>query len=208
MKRTVYVVDDEDPVRRALRLMLTVQGYAVALFNSGLSFLEVVDSLVPGSLLLDVRMPDMDGLEVQRRLGERRPELPVVVMTGHGDLTVAVAALQAGAVAFIEKPFDKASLGDALGRAFLKLEDPGAYEAENRAAASEVARLGEEDRAVLSGIAAGRSNDHIAREMGISATRVEARRARILTELGLYNANDLLRIAFAAGYGQPLRDNT
>ena len=97
MKRTVYVVDDEDPIRRALRLMLTVQGYSVTLFSSGPSFLDVAESLVPGCLLLDVRMPEMDGIEVQRALIARRPALPVVVMTGHGDLTVAVAALQHGA---------------------------------------------------------------------------------------------------------------
>ena len=199
MKRTVYVVDDEDPIRRALRLMLTVQGYSVTLFSSGPSFLDVAESLVPGCLLLDVRMPEMDGIEVQRALIARRPALPVVVMTGHGDVTVAVAALQHGAVSFVEKPFNKTSLVDALGAAFLKLEDPDGYAAMEAKQAARVAALAAEDRAVLAGLAAGRANDHIAAELGISPTLVEARRARVQSELGLESLGDLLRLAFAAG---------
>ena len=210
MTRTVYVVDDEDPIRRALRLMLTVQGYAVSLFSSGPALLDVVNSLVPGSVLLDVRMPEMDGIEVQRHLNQRRPELPVVVMTGHGDVAVAVAALQAGAISFVEKPFNKAMLTQALKDAFLKLEDPKGFARLNASIASRVGALAEDDRAVLSAIASGRSNDHVADDLGISATVVEARRARILAELELENVNDLLRAAFAAGYGprSALRDNT
>lgn len=208
MKRTVYVVDDEDPIRRALRLMLSVRGYAVTLFNSGQTFLDVCESLVPGSLLLDVRMPEMDGIEVQRRLNEKRPDLPVIVMTGHGDLNVALAALQNGAVSFVEKPFSKSHLGEALRKAFLKLEDPDGFAEMNGLTAALVARLAEEDRAILAGIAAGRSHQDIAAELAIDPALVEARRARLLSELGLESLGDLLLVAFAAGYSPGLRDNT
>ena len=200
-RRTVYVVDDEEPIRGALRLMLTVQGYAVTMFNSGPSLLGVVDALVPGCLLLDVRMPEMDGIEVQRHLAERGAGLPVVVMTGHGDLGVAVAAMQNGAISFVEKPFTKSVLQQALGSAFLKLEDPAGYMRHRDGAAAAVAALGEDERAVLVRLAAGRSNAKIAAELGLSPAIVEVRRARLLAELGAEHVSDLLRVAFAAGLG-------
>ena len=209
-KRIVYVVDDEEPIRRSLRLMLGVQGYAVTLFESGPALLGVADALMPGCVLLDVRMPGMDGIEVQRRLAARPSDLPVVVMTGHGDLSIAVSALQSGAVAFVEKPFTKATLNQALATAFLKLEDPHGYRGHSEAAAARVGALGDEERAVLAQLAAGRSNDAIAAELGIAAAAVEIRRARLLTELGAESLSDVLRLAFAAGYGPAtdLRDIT
>ena len=209
-KRVVYVVDDEEPIRRSLKLMLTVQGYTVTLFESGAGLLGVVDTLVPGCVLLDVRMPEMDGIEVQRRLVAGPSELPVVVMTGHGDLTVAVSALQSGAVSFVEKPFTKVTLNQALATAFLKLEEPDGYRNHSEAAAARVGALGDEERAILAQLATGRSNDAIAAELGIAAAVVEIRRARLLTELGADSLSDALRFAFAAGYGPAtdLRDIT
>lgn len=200
-KRTVYVVDDEEPIRRSLKLMLTVQGFATALFDSGPALLDVVDALVAGVVLLDVRMPEMDGIEVQRHLSGRRDDMPMVVMTGHGDVAVAIAALQNGAVAFIEKPFTKATLAAALEMAFLKVEDAEGYEQRRATAADAVNALAEEDRAILSRLAAGRSNDAIAGELGITAASVEVRRARLLAELGAESFSELLRLAFAGGLG-------
>lgn len=200
-KRIVYVVDDEEPIRRSLRLMLSVQGYAVTLFESGPALLGVVDALMPGCVLLDVRMPEMDGIEVQRHLAARTAGLPVVVMTGHGDLTIAVSALQNGAVSFVEKPFTKATLNQALATAYLKLEDPVGYRGHADAAAAKVSGLGEEERAVLAHLALGRSNEAIAAELGVETATVELRRARLLTELGADSLSDALRFAFAAGYG-------
>ena len=209
-KRIVYVVDDEEPIRRSLKLMLSVQGHAVTPFESGPALLAVVEALMPGCLLLDVRMPEMDGIEVQRHLSQRGIELPVVVMTGHGDLAVAVSALQAGAISFVEKPFTKAILSQALDTAFLKLEDPSAYRRHAEAAAARVAALPEEERAVLAHLASGRSNEAIAAELGIGAAVVEIRRARLLTGLGDDSLSEVLRFAFAAGYGpgRAVRDNT
>lgn len=202
--RTVYIVDDEEPIRGALRMMLRVQGYGVTSFSSGPAFLETVESLVPGCLLLDMRMPDMDGLEVQRHLAMRKAGLPVVIMTGHGDLTIAVSALQHGAVAFVEKPFTKAVLKRALDRAFLKLEDPGAFRAHVEASAARVAGLGETDRDVLARLAAGKSNETIAADLATSVAMVEVRRAHLFGALGVESVNEALSVAFDAGLGRPV----
>lgn len=209
-RRAVYVVDDEEPVRKSLKLMLSVSGYAATTFDSGAALLNVAEALVPGAVLLDVRMPDMDGIEIQRHLASREIMLPVVVMTGHGDLAVAAAALQAGAVAFLEKPFAKATLTHALDSAFLKLEDPAAYDRRQAEAAASVHALGEEDRDLLARIAAGLANESIAAELGVGAATVEIRRARLFDALAVDNLNDALRIAFAAGLDprEGLRDFT
>ena len=198
-KRTVHVVDDEEPVRRSLALMLKVGGYAVSTFDSGASLLDAAEALVPGALLLDIRMPDMDGIEVQRHLASRGVDLPVVVMTGHGDLAVAAAALQGGAVAFLEKPFAKPALIDALDSAFLRLEDPEAFARQRAEAATCVQALSEADRALLASLATGRSSDRIAAELGISTASAEVRRARLLSELGAESVNEALSMAYAAG---------
>lgn len=203
-KRAVYVVDDEEPVRKALKLMLSVSGYAVTTFDSGASLLNVAEALVPGALLLDIRMPDMDGLEIQRHLAGRDIALPIIVMTGHGDLAVAGSALQGGAVAFLEKPFAKAILIQALDAAFLKLEEPGAYDQQIAAASAAVQELGEDDKALLASVALGLSNEKIAVDLGVSAAVVEVRRARLFSQLGVESVNEALRMACAAG----LRDFT
>ena len=203
MKRTVHVVDDEEPVRRSLALMLKVSGYAVSTFDSGAALLDAAEALVAGALLLDIRMPDMDGIEVQRHLATRGVGLPVVVMTGHGDLSVAAAALQEGAVAFLEKPFAKPALIDALDSAFLRLEDPEAYDRQRNGAAAAVHALSEADRALLASLATGRSSEGIAAELGISAASAEVRRARLFSELGAESVNEALGMAYAAGLHLP-----
>lgn len=198
-KRTVHVIDDEEPVRRSLALVLKVSGYAVSTFDSGAALLDAAEALVPGALLLDIRMPDIDGIAVQRQLASRGVGLPVVVMTGHGDLSIAAAALQGGAVAFLEKPFAKTALVDALDTAFLKLEDSAAYDRQMCAAAAAVHALSEPDRALLASLAAGRSSEGIAAALGIGTASVEMRRARLLSELGAESLNEALSMAFAAG---------
>ena len=199
-RRTVHVVDDEEPVRRSLKMMLSVNGYSVSTFESGASLLNVAEALVPGALLLDIRMPEMDGIEVQRHLATRQIDLPVVVMTGHGDLSLAVAALQGGAVAFLEKPFAKSALTEALDAAFLKLEDPDSYSDRRAAAAALVEALADEDRALLAGLASGRSIESIATDLGINAATAEVRRARLFSQLNAETVSDALRTAFAAGF--------
>jgi len=199
-KRIVYVVDDEEPIRGALRMMLGMQGFEVTPFASGLGFLDVVDELLPGCLLLDLRMPDIDGLELQRRLAGRREDVPVVMMTGHGEHGIALSALQSGAVGFVEKPFAKATLRRAIDAAFLKLEAPERYRELLAAATASVESLGEEERAVLSRLVAGWSNEAIGAELQVGTAAVELRRAQLFAALGIENLNEALTMAFAAGF--------
>jgi two-component system response regulator FixJ len=200
-RRTVYVVDDEGPIRGALKMMLGVQGFTVTPFASGAAFLEVSASLVPGCVLLDIRMPDLDGIEVQQQLAVARAELPVVMMTGHADLGVAAAALRNGAVGLVEKPFAKATLRRALDAAFLRLEDPAGYEDHLETTRAAVAALAGEDRALLVQLAGGGSNELIAVALGVSLPQVEMRRAELFAELGIESVNEAAIIAHVAGLG-------
>ena len=203
-KRCVYVVDDEEPIRRSLRLMLTVEGYAVTLFDSGVSLLDAIDGLVPGSLLLDLRMPGKDGLEVQQEITSRGIGLPTVVMTGHGDLSVAIAALRNGAVAFLEKPFTRVAAVEALATAFLKLEQPDVYDRQLTEAAQAVASLAEDERSVLGHLAAGRSHETIGADLSLSLDDLESLRLRILSKLSVGDIKDAIAIALAAGLDRDL----
>jgi two-component system, LuxR family, response regulator FixJ len=189
-KRALYVVDDEEAIRRSLRLMLGVQGYSVTVFASGASLLDALDGLVPGCLLLDVRMPGIDGLEVQRELAARGGRLPTVVMTGHGEFSVALAALRNGAVSFLEKPFTKAAAVQALELAFLQLEGPDDYERHLEAMAARVAALDLDERNVLACLAAGHSEKAMSAQLAVDLAEIEMRRSRILAKLE------------AAGYGR------
>jgi two-component system response regulator FixJ len=203
-KRYVYVVDDEEAIRRSLRLMLTVEGYAVTLFDSGVSLIDAIEGLVPGSLLLDLRMPGKDGLEVQQEINARGIGLPTVVMTGHGDLSVAIAALRHGAVAFLEKPFTRLAAAEALATAFLKLEQPDVYARRLTEAAQSVSRLAEEERTLLGYLAAGRNHETIAADLSLSPADLEDFRLRILSKLEVGDIKDAIGIALAAGLDRDL----
>jgi two-component system, LuxR family, response regulator FixJ len=199
--RTIYLVDDEEPIRKSVKLMLVLSGFSVTVFDSGRALLNVAEALIPGALLLDIRMPVMDGIQVQRHLLDRGVDLPVVVMTGHGDFSVAATALLQGAVAFLEKPFPKRAVLDALETAFLRLEDPDAYRERLAAAVAAVEGLDEEDRALLASLAAGLSNEAIAADLSVSPSVTELRRARLFGELGIGSITEALRMATAAGLG-------
>jgi two-component system response regulator FixJ len=200
--RTVYLVDDDEAVRRSAGFMLRTSGFAVKAYESGVELLKEAKDLAPGCVLLDVRMPGMDGLEVQRELRARGISHPIIVMTGHGDITVAVQAMKSGAVDFIEKPFEKAVLLDAIGEGFARIEK--SHRAEARAAEAEV-RLGaltSRERDVLQGLARGHPNKTIAYDLGISPRTVEIHRANLMRKLGVASLSEALRIAFAAGPGE------
>ena len=201
MARKVYLVDDEAPIRRSLSLLLKVAGFDVIAFETGSALLDVADALMPGCILLDLRMPNMDGVEVQRALGERGNGHPVVIMTGHGELQSAVSAFEAGAVAFVEKPFSKAHLLDTLELAFLTLDDPDEYERRRAGAEAQVAALEEEERAVLAGLARGTPNEEIAAELGVAPLDLEVKRARMFERLGVESLAGALGLAFAARLG-------
>jgi two-component system response regulator FixJ len=205
-KRRIYVVDDEEPIRRSTRLMLAVQGYDVTPFDSGAAFVQTAPALRPGTVLLDIRMPGMDGIEVQRALNAAASPHPIVVMTGHGDLSVAIEALRAGAVAFLDKPFSRAALEQALRAAFTKLEDPARYESERAGARATVERLGDGERMLLAGLARGDSNASLANLLGTTTQMVDARRAKLFAELEVESMSEALVLAFAAGFGPSNED--
>ena len=196
--RLIHLVDDDEAIRRSAGFMLKTSGFRVQSYESGDHLLKSAASLEPGCILLDIRMPGMDGLEVQQALKERGVGLPVVIMTGHGDVTLAVQAMKAGAVDFIEKPFEKAVLLGAIDQAFSRLDRSS--EARERAKEAEVQLNGltPREREVLDGLAQGLPNKTIAYDLGISPRTVEIHRANLMTKLGVKSLSEALRIAFAA----------
>jgi two-component system response regulator FixJ len=196
----VHVVDDDAAVRDSLRFLLQASGFSVCTHASAEAFLAVAAD-VAGCVLTDVRMPEMDGLEMQRRLNERGVRLPVIMMTGQADVPVAVRAMKAGAVDFLEKPVDDALLVDAVGRALAA----GRRSREAASAAAAAARLlGDltpREREVLDLLVAGLPNKAIALELGASPRTIEVHRARILEKLAVRSLPELVRLVLAAGRG-------
>jgi two-component system response regulator FixJ len=195
----IHIVDDDEAVRRSAGFMLKTSGYAVTTFASGVDFLRAAKTAEPGCVLLDVRMPDMDGLEVQRQLAERGVSMPIVVLTGHGDVSIAVRAIKAGAIDFIEKPFEKIVLLSAIVAAFERLDDANGRSARATDAAVAIAALTGREQDVLRGLAQGLPNKTIAFDLGISPRTVEVHRANLMTKLQVNSLSEALRIAFAAG---------
>jgi len=202
-RRLVYLVDDDDAVRRSAGFMLKTAGYEVEAFASGVEFLKHVRQAEPGCILLDVRMPVMDGLEVQRELNAQGVPMPVIVLTGHGDVTVAVAAMKAGAIDFIEKPFEKATLLSALEEGFTQMELSDRSKSRAAEANVRLQALTARERDVLLGLVRGHPNKTIAYDLGISPRTVEIYRANLMTKLGVQSLSEVLRIAFIAGLGDP-----
>jgi len=200
-KRTIHLVDDEESIRKSAGFMLKSSGFAVQTYASGIAFLKAVKTAEPGCILLDVRMPDMDGLEVQDVLADRGVTMPVIVLTGHGDIGIAVRVMKAGAVDFLEKPFEKAALLASIGAAFSRLDNSDARALREAEAKVRVAVLTPREREVLIGLVNGFPNKTIAYDLEISARTVEVHRANLMTKLEVHSLSDALRIAFAAGLG-------
>ena len=194
----IYVVDDDETIRRSLSFLLKTSGYAVRLFEGGTAFLKEAADLESGCVLLDVRMPDIDGLEVQRELRARGIMLPVIIMTGHGDIDMAVAAMKTGASDFIEKPFEKAALlGCVEAARRLSVADRGAN-ARAEDARARLNALTDRERDVLDGLVEGLPNKSIAYDLGISPRTVEIHRANLMQKLEVKSLAEALRIAFHA----------
>ena len=197
-KPLVHLVDDDEAIRRSAGFMLKTSGFRVESYESGVELLKQAASLAPGCILLDIRMPSMDGLEVQAMLQEKGVSLPVIIMTGHGDVTLAVQAMKAGAVDFIEKPFEKASLLRALNEGFERLKLGEVSKDRSRDAEIRLQALTAREREVLDGLAQGLPNKTIAYDLGISPRTVEIHRSNLMTKLGVRSLSEALRIAFAA----------
>jgi len=197
--QTVYVVDDDEAIRGSLTALLDASGFPVLVFSSGNEFLEHLDRVGPGCLIIDVRMPGLSGLDVHQELIRRGVALPVIIISGHGDLPMAVKAMKAGAVDFIEKPFDAvlltASVRGALSR-----------DAQTQRAQSEIAdiqarldRLTTREREVLDQMVIGNLNKVIAYNLDISPRTVEIHRARAMEKMQARNLAHLVRLAIAVG---------
>ena len=195
--RIVHVVDDDEAIRRSASFMLKTSGFIVQTFVSGSELLKKRE-LAPGCILLDVQMPDIDGIEVQQALHARGIAFPVIVMTGHGDVDVAVQAMKYGAVDFIEKPFEKAVLLGAIEEGFARLESTGRDRARSTESRVLLEALTPREKDVLLGLARGLPNKTIGFNLGISRRTVEIHRANLMTKLGVASLSGALRIAFAA----------
>ena len=199
--KLVHVVDDEDSVRRSLDFLLRSAGYRTERWEDGEAFLKGTDKAEPACVLLDVRMPGMDGLQVQAEMANRGYNLPVVVLTGHGDISTAVRAMQGGAIDFLEKPFNRERLLEALEIGFTRIEDREGARKREEWAKTEVGKLTEREKEVLEGLACGYPNKTIAYDLGISSRTVEVYRANVMSKFEVSNFPDALRVAFAAGLG-------
>jgi two-component system, LuxR family, response regulator FixJ len=200
--KIVHLVDDDDAIRRSAGFMLKTSGYRVRTYASGVELLKERE-VEPGCILLDVRMPEMDGLAVQKALQNRGMTHPVIVMTGHGDVNVAVQAMKAGAVDFIEKPFEKAQLVSAIEEGFSRIAQAGRSTKRAEEARVRLQSLTPRERDVLEGLIRGHPNKTIAYDLDISPRTVEIHRANLMSKLAVASLSEALRIAFAAGLDEP-----
>jgi FixJ family two-component response regulator len=196
---TVFVVDDDEAVRDSLRWLLEANGYRVQTYASAEQFLDAYPSVSAGvgCLILDVRMQGMSGLELQERLIADGVALPIIFVTGHGDVPMAVSTMKKGAMDFIEKPFDEAELRKLVERMLDKARAESGEQQIQKAAAERLGKLTAREHQVLERIIAGRLNKQIADDLGISIKTVEAHRANIMEKLNVNTVADLLRLALS-----------
>jgi two-component system response regulator FixJ len=198
--KIAYLIDDDLDVRVSLQTLLRSIGVRGWPFASGLEFLEALPHLRPGCLVIDVRMPELDGLELLEQLARERIRWPAIMITGHGDVPAAVAALKSGAIDFIEKPFEEATLFEALERGFAALEQNESNEDLQDRATALLAALTPRERDAFEGLVRGETSKEVARRLQLSPRTAEMHRSRMMKKLGSERAADVLRIAAAAGY--------
>jgi two-component system response regulator FixJ len=193
------VVDDDRDVRRSLSFMLGASELRSHPFGSGEDFLEALPDLQPGCILLDLRMPQVDGFQVMSELARREIDWPIIVMTGHGEVPVAVEAMKRGAIDFIEKPFSEEALLACFGTAFSLLDERESSGKRKREARDRVAQLTARESDVLKGLLAGESNKQLATRLGISLRTVEMHRGNMMERLGVASLAQALTLALDAG---------
>jgi two-component system, LuxR family, response regulator FixJ len=199
MSRKVYVIDDDEAMRDSLSFLLDSANFEVALFETAQQFLDALPNLSIGCIVSDVRMPGIDGIELLKRLKTLRSGYPIVVMTGHGDVPLAVEAMKLGAMDFLEKPFEDERL-IAMIETALRLAEPAAKgDAVAQDIAARVASLSPRERQVMDGLIAGLSNKLIAREYDISPRTIEVYRANVMTKMQASSLSELVRFAMRAG---------
>jgi two-component system response regulator FixJ len=195
----VYVIDDDEAMRDSLNFLLGAADFDVTLFESAQQFLEVAAGVDFGCVVSDVRMPGVDGIEMLKRLKASRSTLPVLIMTGHGDVPLAVEAMKLGAIDFLEKPFEDDRLIGMVDVALKQAASGARTEAETQDIATRVASLSPRERQVMEGLVAGLSNKMIARDYDISPRTIEVYRANVMTKMQAGSLSELVRLAMRAG---------
>lgn len=196
---TIYIVDDQESVRSALGEMLNVFGFQTESFESADSFLEKLDSSRPACIVADVRMPGTDGIELVRQLGKRGVSLPVVLISGHADIPMAVSAIKAGAEEFIEKPVDDTQLVAAINRGLARLHDNLGASRSGEELRERFARLTPRQREIFDLVAEGLTSQNVADKLGISVRTVESYRAEIMEKMQAQSVAVLVRQAVKLG---------
>jgi two-component system, LuxR family, response regulator FixJ len=191
----VHIVDDDEVVRQSLAFLLSTAGIPVRVYDSATSFLHALPSLQEGCLITDVRMPDLTGIELLHRLKAKSIKLPVIVITGHGDIPLAVEAMKSGAIDFIEKPFAEEAILRAVRAAEMRATKQGSRSQDEAALAARLASLSERERQVLDGLVAGNANKTIAYDLGISPRTVEVYRANLMNKMQAKSLSELIRMA-------------
>ena len=203
MSDPILIVDDDADVRDSLRALLESAGFQVRDFDSAKGVLADTTLAQGACLIADIRMPDMDGLALQEELARRRVGLPVIIVTGHGDVPLAVRAMKAGAIDFIEKPFDDDLLLQSIERALALRKESRSQTSLTQTAIDRIALLTERERQVLERLVAGEPNKVIAYELDISPRTVEIHRAHVMEKMQARSLSDVVRLAIAAGLSPP-----
>ncbi|WP_424813010.1 response regulator transcription factor [Roseococcus sp. YIM B11640] len=205
MDSTVHVVDDDNAVRRSLAMLLRSSGHVVETYPNAAMLLQAAEKpagLTPGCIVLDVRMPGMDGLSLMETLSRRNVQLPVVIVTGHGDIPLAVRAMRAGASDFVEKPYAEDRILEAVSAALQSSRDADRQRLQSVQAQAKVQALSPREREVLGALVEGKANKVIGFELGISPRTVEVHRANLMEKLGVRSLPEAVRIGIAAGFAR------
>jgi RNA polymerase sigma factor (sigma-70 family) len=195
---TVYIVDDDQAIRHAMELLMRSVGLDYEIFHSGDDFLKTYSNQRAGCLVLDIRMPGLGGLELQQKLNEMGSTLPVIFITGHGDVPMAVEAMQKGAVDFIQKPFRDQELLDRISEALKADQERRSAREEKAEVRHRIDKLTNRERQVLDLVVTGKPNKVIAYELGVSQRTVEIHRARVMEKMEAKSLADLVRMHMAA----------
>jgi len=193
------VIDDDEAVRQSIEFLLRTAGVTARTYDSASTFLNALPTIDPGCIITDVRMPGISGIDLLRRLGEMRIKMPVIVITGHGDVPLAVEAMKIGAVDFLEKPFEDELLLGSVRSALNRSQENAARDAERAKVEAHLSTLTNREREVLQGLVAGKPNKIIAFDLAISPRTVEIYRANVMTKMGASSLSELVRMALVIG---------
>jgi two-component system response regulator FixJ len=198
----VYVIDDDEAARESLAFLIRTAGFKTRSFVGGAAFLDALEGLTPGCIVTDLRMPDVDGMKLLREIRRREIAMPVIVVTGQGDIPLAVQAMRLGALDFLEKPYDDAVMLRTVGLALKRHHEESKAIGERADILRRLALLSSRERQVLDGLISGKPNKIIAYDLGISIRTIEIYRAHVMTKMGANSLSDLIRMTLIATYSE------